>query len=53
MEEGAKGEKWDQILEVVNGLAEKYPFSILEKEYLKCIMEDQQTFTIRVYLISA
>lgn len=28
-EDGPKGEKWDQILEVVNGLAARYPFSIL------------------------
>ena len=39
-DEAPKGEKWDQILEVVNGIAEKYPFSILEAQYMDCIMKD-------------
>ena len=45
--------KWDQINAIVDEAAEHYPFNIMEPEFIKVLMNDIQTYKIRVYLISA
>ena len=40
-------------MEVVDPVALEFPFKMIEEPYLDKLVNDSQTYTVRVYLISA